>query len=170
MIDTVIKCDQLASGKPLVLSLEATRSDCTTLAERFNWIDVSSLMAEIKLKAIAKDAFHVSGKIEAAIIQRCRVTESPVPESLMISVDERFVILDDAHDADAEAEAEIDPLAMSVEAIENNEIQLGEVIAQLVGLEASPWPRDAAADQHLSRDEIDPTNPFASLAELKKKL
>ncbi len=167
MIDLTVKCDQLASGKPLVKKIEATPSECVALAQRFDWISVASLVAEIKLKAIAKDAFHVSGKIEAAIIQRCRVTDNPVPESLMIDVDERFAIIDE--DTDLEV-TEINPMAVSVEAVVNGAIPVGEMIAQLVGLEASPWPRDAAADQHMLRDENDPTNPFASLAELKKKL
>ena len=165
MIDNVVKCDVLASGKPLVLKLQAKPKDCSNLASRFDWIDVSSLKAELRLKAIAKDAYHVSGKIEAAIIQKCRVTENPVPESMIITVDERFVLIEEDDN-----EAEIDPLAMSVEAIENDEIPVGEMIAQLVGLEASAWPRDTAADEHMLRDELAPTNPFASLAELKKKL
>lgn len=165
MLTLTVHCDQLASGKPLVLNLEAEQGDRSALAARFDWIDVSSLTAEIKLKAIAKDAYHVSGQIACGIIQRCRVTENPVPESLMVTVDERFAIIEDQGE-----EAEIDPMAMTVEAIENNEIPVGEMIAQLVGLEASTWPRDAAADDYLKTDEIDPTNPFASLAELKKKL
>lgn len=166
MINEIVKCEKLVSGKPLVLKLEADRSDCETLAARFDWIDVATLNAEIKLKAIAKDAFHVSGQIECAIIQRCRVTENPVPESLLIKVDERFAIVEEENTE----EAEIDPMAMTVEAVENEEIPVGEMIAQLVGIEASPWPRDTAADEYMKRDEIDPTNPFASLAELKKKL
>ena len=165
MMSLTVNIDELASGKPKVLKLEADQADREALAARFDWINVSALTAEIKLKAIAKDAYHVSGQIECGIIQRCRVTENPVPESLLVTVDERFAIIEEEDE-----EAEIDPMAMSVEAIENNEIPVGEMIAQLVGLEASPWPRDAAADEYMKRDEIDPTNPFASLAELKKKL
>ena len=156
----------LFQASPWCLSLKLIAVIVNTLAARFDWIDVANLSAEIKLKAIAKDAFHVSGQIECAIIQRCRVTENPVPESLLIKVDERFAIVEE----EKTEEAEIDPMAMTVEAIKNEEIPLGEMIAQLVGIEASPWPRDAAADEYMKRDEIDPTNPFASLAELKKKL
>ena len=165
MLNTVVSIDQLSSGKPLVLDLSGERQDCLDLAERFDWIDVSSLSATIKLKAIANQAFHASGHIEAAIIQRCRITERPVPEALYIDVNERFAVIDMD-----EEEAEIDPMAVSVEAVINNEIHLGEMIAQLVGLEASPWPRDAEAEPFMLSPENDPTKPFASLAELKKKL
>jgi len=167
MLDTVISIDSLSSGKPLVLSLTASREDCEELANRFDWMDVSSLTATIKLKAIANGAFHASGVIECAIIQRCGLTDRPVPEALYIDVNERFAVIDDD---DNDGEAEIDPMAVSVEAIQNNEIPVGEMIAQLVGIEATPWPRDPEAESLVINPQDDPTNPFASLAELKKKL
>ena len=167
MLDTVVSIDRLSSGKPLVLSFTATREECEHLANRFDWMDVSSLTASIKLKAIANGAFHASGVIECAIIQRCGLTDRPVPESLFIEVNERFAIITDD---EREGKAEIDPMAVSVEAIENNEIPVGEMIAQLVGIEATPWPRDPEAESLVINPKDDPTNPFASLAELKKKL
>jgi uncharacterized metal-binding protein YceD (DUF177 family) len=165
MIDLTVKCDQIAGSEPLTLSLKADRKDRQALARRFDWIDVVDLRAEIKLETIARGAFHASGKIESAIVQKCRVTGNPVPESLIIAVDERFAATKSGDD-----NAEIDPMAVSVEAIENDEVPIGEMIAQLVGLEASAWPRDAAADGHLPEHDAGPTKPFASLAELKKKL
>ena len=165
MLGTIISVDQLSSGKPLVLDLNASAEDCKILADRFDWVSVSSLKAEIKLKSIANMAYNASGKIEAAIIQRCRITERPVPEALFVDVNERFAVIDLDED-----EAEIDPMAVSVEAIENGDIMIGEMIAQLVGLEASPWPKDQEAEGFVYERENDPTKPFASLAELKKKL
>lgn len=165
MLDTEISIDQLASGKPLVVKLTADRDNCVTLAERFDWIEVCSLTAELKLKAIANGAFHVSGQVDAAIIQQCRITEKPVPESVIIKVNERFASIDEEDE-----EAEIDPMAVSVEALLGDKLPIGEMIAQLVGLEASPWPRDPDAESKVLSPENDPTNPFASLAELKKKL
>jgi len=90
-----------------------------------------------------------------------------VPEALYIDVNERFAVIDDDGN---DGEAEIDPMAVSVEAIQNNEIPVGEMIAQLVGIEATPWPRDPEAEGLVINPQDDPTNPFASLAELKKKL
>ncbi|MCE2518020.1 MAG: hypothetical protein J4F41_09405 [Alphaproteobacteria bacterium] len=165
MFDKEISIDQLASGKPLVLSLTADRASCEELAERFDWIEVCSLTAEIKLKAIANGAYHASGQVDAAIIQRCRLTENPVPESLIVKVNERFATIDDEDE-----EAEIDPMAVSVEGLKGDKIPVGEMIAQLVGIEATPWPRDPSAESRVLSPENDPTNPFASLAELKKKL
>lgn len=165
MFDTIVTIDQLSSGKPLMLALSANHKDCQNLAARFDWMNVSSVTASIKLKAIAKNAFDATGTIEAAIIQQCRITENPVPESLYIKVNERFSAILEEDD-----EAEIDPMAVSVEAVENGEIHIGEMIAQLVGLEASPWPRDTKAEHFVLSPENDPTKPFASLAELKKKL
>ena len=165
MLDKVVSVDQLASGKPLVLTMTADRATCEELARRFDWIEVCTLTAEIKLKAIANGAYHASGQVNAAIIQRCRLTENPVPESLVVEVNERFAAIDEEDE-----EAEIDPMAVSVEALDGDQIPVGEMIAQLVGIEATPWPRDPAAESRVLSPENDPTNPFASLAELKKKL
>ena len=166
MLDIVLRVETLDQGKPHKLSINAERVDCTTLAERFGWVDVCSLTAELKAKSIADRAYDIRGRIEGAIIQRCRVTGNPVPESIAIDVHERFASL-----ADDDGEAEIDPMAVSVEVIENGVIPVGEMIAQLVGLEASAWPRDPEAEGFVTADRLDdPTPPFASLAEWKKKL
>jgi uncharacterized metal-binding protein YceD (DUF177 family) len=165
MLDTEISVKQLDSDKPLVLSLTADHEVCVELAHRFDWVEVSSLTAEIKLKAIAKGAYHASGQVTAAIVQRCRITENPVPESVVIEVSERFTQINDDDE-----QTEIDPMAVSVETLEGDKIPVGEMIAQLVGLEASPWPRDPNAQSDSLSAENDSKNPFASLAELKKKL
>lgn len=166
MLETSLSVESLQQGKPATLSLMADRQACAALAERFGWVEVCSLTAELKAKMVADRTCDVSGKIEAAIIQRCRVTGNPVPESLSIKVHERFAGFDST-----EEEAEIDPMAVSVEVIDDGLIPIGEMIAQLVGLEASPWPRDPEAEGFVTADTMpDPSHPFASLAEWKKKL
>ncbi|XDZ66996.1 hypothetical protein AB8880_06360 [Alphaproteobacteria bacterium LSUCC0684] len=166
MFATTISAEQLNQGKPVNLALEADRPACRELAERFGWIEVCSLRAELRLKSVAKTVYQVTGQIEAAIIQSCRLSGNPVPEALLITVNERF--------ADLEKEAgdtEIDPMAVSVEALEDGKIPIGEMIAQLVGLEATPWPRDpGVADEGILPAGEDPDHPFASLAQMKKNL
>lgn len=166
MFSTTISAEQLNQGKPVNLVLEADRQACEELAERFGWLEVCSLRAELRLKSVARTAYQVSGKIEAAIIQACRLSGNPVPEALLIKVDERFTDLDQD-----KGDTEIDPMAVSVEALENGEIPLGEMVAQLVGLEATPWPRDpGVADETVLPAGKDPDHPFASLAQMKKNL
>ncbi len=161
MIDKSVSIDNLLTGRPLQLSLAAAATDCKILAERFGWLDVVSLTAELKLKAIAKGAYHVSGRIDAKLSQACRLSGHAVEEVLTITVDERFVEGGDDDDA------EIDPMAVSVEVLEGGDIPIGEMIAQLVGLEASAWPQSPDADRGQFQDIS--TSPFASLAQLKKR-
>jgi len=166
MFATVISAEQLNQGKPVNLLLEADRQSCKELAERFDWVEVCSLRAELRLKSVAKSVYQVTGQIEAAIIQSCRLSGNPVPEALLIAVNERFA------DLGTEAgDTEIDPMAVSVEALEDGKIPVGEMIAQLVGLEATPWPRDlGVADERILPAGEDPVHPFASLAQMKKNL
>lgn len=170
MLDTVFPIERLEGGKPHHLTLEADAHARTAIAERFSWLELSSLKAEIMMKKIAAGAYHVSGHIEAHIIQNCRLTGEAVPERLVITVDERFVEAVQTHDV-----MEIDPLATSVDIIEGNMLPLGEMIAQLTGLEASLWPETKdAQNERTIKEELhsadDKIKPFASLAELKKKI
>ncbi len=160
MIDKCVNIDVLLGGRPLLLSLAADDLDCKILAERFGWLSVASLTADLKLKAIAKGAYHVSGKIDAKISHACRFSGNPVEEVLSIEVNERFIETGDDNE-------EIDPMAVSVEILESDEIPIGEMIAQLAGLEASAWPQSESADTGQFQDIL--ISPFASLAQLKKK-
>ena len=164
MFQTLFATNQLQQGKPVRLTLEADLEDRAMLAKRFDWVDVCSVKADLELKLIAGGAYLVKGNIEAAIIQRCRLSDNPVPESIVADVEERFANLDAINDTGA-----IDPMAVSVEALADDNIPVGEMIAQLVGLEASPWPRDPDADENaFLRNKDDDSHPFASLAQLKK--
>jgi uncharacterized metal-binding protein YceD (DUF177 family) len=169
MLDTEISIDELASGKPLMVNLAAGRGACEEMAQRFGWIDVCTLTAEIKLKSIADGAYHASGQVDAAIIQHCRITGNPVAESIRVEVDERFTTISEVRGNETKGEMEIDPLAVSVEILEGGRIPVGEMVAQLVGLEATPWPRDPAAESQGLLPQDDFKNQFASLAELKRK-
>ena len=170
MLDTVFPIDRLEGGKPHRLTLEANDEARAIIAERFSWRELSSLKAELTLKKIATGAYQVSGHIDAHIIQTCRLTGQAVPEALAITVDERFMEAPQTHDA-----TEIDPLATSVDTLEGNALPIGEMIAQLTGLEASLWPQIENAQNEMSAKEEtlsadDKIKPFASLAELKKKI
>ena len=82
---------------------------CSALAERFSWIEVCSVETSLVIRKIADGAYLVSGQIEAAIIQRCRLSDNPVPESILIDVEERFADLETIDETGA-----IDPMAVTV--------------------------------------------------------
>lgn len=164
MFETTVATNQLDDGKPLVISRSASLEDKQYLAKRFDWIEACSIDINLELKLIAEGVYRVSGRIEAAIIQRCRLSGNPVPESFIVTVEERFADLSLIDETGA-----VDPMAVTLEPLQDDAIPLGEMIAQLVALEASSWPRDPEADsQALLRSRDDDAHPFASLAELKK--
>lgn len=164
MFETVISPSQLDHGKAMKISLTAALEDRQALAQRFDWIEACSVEAHLEMKMIAEQAYLVTGRIEAAIIQRCRLSGNPVPESIIATVEERFADLETIDETGA-----IDPMAVTLEPLGDGGIPLGEMIAQLVALEASPWPRDPEADaETVLRSRGDDSHPFASLAELKK--
>ena len=165
MLDLVVKVEKLDRGKPLALDMRAERGDRAALAERFGWLEVRNLEASLEVRPVAGRAFEITGEIGAVVVQRCRVTGNPVPESVDIEVRERFVAA-----PAVDGVAEIDPMAVSVEVIEEDAIPVGEMVAQLVGLEADAWPRDPEAVGFAATSRLpDPGHPFASLAEWKKK-
>ena len=161
MLDTKIETQSLNIGEPINLILKAKPKECKTLALRFNWESVQKLEARLKVEAIAAQSYDVTGTISAAITQLCRVTGEPISANLNIKVHERFT--------DNPEPSAIDPLAISVEITEDDTIPLGEMVAQLVGLEASPWPRGGGSDDTLTHSTGEIAHPFASLAEWKEK-
>ena len=94
MFDTIIPAAQFDRGKPIKMKLSADQEACSALAERFSWIEVCSVETSLVIRKIADGAYLVSGQIEAAIIQRCRLSDNPVPESILIDVEERFADLE----------------------------------------------------------------------------
>ena len=165
VLDLAIKVEKLDQGRPLTLDLRAESQDCAALAERFGWMEVRSLEASLEIKPVAGSAYEITGVIGAEIVQRCRVTGNSVPEMVAVDVRERFVVA-----PDKDGVAEIDPMAVSVEVIEGGVIPVGEMVAQLVGLEAAAWPKDPEAAGFAALDRApEPARPLASLAEWKKK-
>ena len=167
MIDFRVKSDVLLSGKTLSFVLESEVRERKILAERFGWLEVSSLGARVKVKMSGDGEFEVWGDLECSLSQACRVTGALVTEHLAIKIKERFGVL-----GGADGDVDIDALGVSVEPIEGGEIAVGEMICQLIGLEASAWPRakDSDAEDYVFGGEDSSLKPFASLAELRKKL
>ena len=169
MLDETLAIRDLGGGRPVTLELLAPEADRARLAERFDWVEVRRLAARLEAAAVAADTYDVTGRIEAAIVQRCRVTGNPVPEDLAVDVHERFLAA-----AGEAAAPEIDPLAVSVEVVRGGAIPVGEMVAQLVGLEAAAWPRapaaaPGAAGGTKAGGTPDPGHPFASLAGMRKR-
>lgn len=148
--------------------LVATPEECTALARRFDLVAVKALEATVTL---APDGANVlaNGRFRAQIVQPCAVSA----EELDVAIDEpvalRFVPALAAPDPDAEialAEGELDDIEMS-----GGQFDLGEAIAQTLGLAIDPYLTGPMAEQ--ARREAGlaiegETGPFAALKGLLK--
>jgi len=164
MLDLSIDFDKVEATKPFRLAIQADDEARAALAQRFEWVRIDRLEANITLTRLSNEACHMTGQITADIVMSCVISDAEVPQSLMIEVDERFAVMDGADD-----EAVIDPMSVQTEPMINRSIPVGETVAQLILLEAPDWPR--ADDVPLvdivvkSKDDL---GPFGKLADLKK--
>ena len=138
---------------------------CADIAERFGFLEIGPVSVSLKVKMIAKDTWEVTGKIAAELVQACVVTSKPVPETVTIEIEERYVPAIDEGDSDIE----IDVSSVDVELLEDGMIPLGELVQQSLGLGVDNHPRlPDAPDDYQAGPEIKTENPFQKLSQLKK--
>jgi uncharacterized metal-binding protein YceD (DUF177 family) len=149
----------------LVQKLEANEKQRKALAERFGLIELSHLHAEFHVEpAHAGQTVAVTGDIVADVVQRCVVTLEPLPTHIDTAVDVIFA-------SSSPEEPDIDPNEGEVEPIIDGIIDLGELVAQHLGVALDPYPRKpgAAFVEAEYGDKQGRENPFIRLAEMSKK-
>lgn len=131
----------LPAGKQ---SLEADATECKALARRFDLIAVRSLEARMKLSADGANVRAV-GRLQARIVQSCAVSG----EDLEVSIDEpvalRFVPRLAA--PDPETEVELDAADLDDVEMNGDQFDLGEALAQTLGLAIDPYLTGPQAEE-----------------------
>jgi len=171
-----------AGKKGLTVRLDFTKASCRHIAQRFGFLSVDRLQAQLQVKQIAADCWEVSGQLSAVLVQACIATGQPVTEQIETPISERFVPPDENLDNTNPEELVADD---SAEYLEAGKIPLGEMLVQHAALAANPWPRHAEAPQswqvgpHATADTDPQTprqgqqagreNPFAVLSRLKNE-
>ena len=151
------------------LRLKASAEECAALARRFDLVAVNSLTAELVLDK-DKSAITAIGRLKAQIIQRCAVSADDLPVSISEPLRLRFVPA--AEHAHAEAEVELDAADCDEVAFTGTTIDLGEELAQSLGVAIDPFltgPGAKAARAKAGLLDPDAAGPFAALAALKNK-
>ena len=86
-------------------------------------------------------------------------------EKLDITLEERYVLQNEQEGHIAE----IDVDAANVEVLETNILQVGELIAQTIGVEAESFPKQKNTPEvHVFGGDNNDEHPFAKLSRLKK--
>lgn len=151
------------------LEIEATAEERAALARRFGLQDVAELKAQVTVTAVAA-GIDVAGQMTGRATQICVVTGEPVPACVSQDFAVRFV----APDATPEAE-EIELNAEECDIMEHDgqAIDIGEAVAQTLGLALNPYPRSANAEARLREAGVlaeGEAGPFGALAALRDKL
>ena len=148
---------------PRTVTLGASVAERAALAKRFDLIDLAALEATLTARAVA-GGVRVTGQFVARGAQACGLSGAPVAFALDEAVDLRFTaVIGVAADEIELTDADLDTLPM-----DGDSIDLGEAVAQSLGLALDPYPRadGATLPDVVPEDQVVPLrrpNPFGVL-------
>ena len=150
------------------VSIEANEAEREALAKRFGLGAVETLVAEASLHPKGQSV-RATGELEAKIVQRCAISNEDFPVRITEEFDFRFLPQQE-REYDPEEEIELDAQDCDEIEYEGEAFDLGEAVAQTLGLAIDPFATgpnaDAAREEAGIVDEV-ATGPFAALAGLK---
>jgi uncharacterized metal-binding protein YceD (DUF177 family) len=154
-------------GKAVHYKLAADEAQRAGLAKRFALLALDALTAEVALSRDDQGIF-ATGNLSAELMQACVASGAPVPESVAESFALRFIA-----ETDHEPNAEIELREEDCDTIfhDGRTVDLGEAVAQTLGLAIDPYPRSPNADAALKKAGVKgehEAGPFAALAALRK--
>lgn len=144
-LSRVIKARGLP-GEPVVI--EADAGERASLAARFGLPGIDSLRAVVELEQRGS-SIRAFGTLRSAIRQSCAISGEDFPARIEEELDLRFVeegTLDAAVDEDAEIEIELDAADCDEIEYAGDAFDLGEAIAQTLGLAIDPYAEGPGAD------------------------
>ncbi len=148
------------------VELVATAEECARLAERFGLVRIDRLKATLSLSRDG-DNVQATGQLDAQLVQSCAVSAEDLPATVSEPLALRFV---PAMAADhPEEELEIDSTDPDEIEYSGTVIDLGEAVAQSLGLAIDPFATGPQADAARERLRAESDSPFAALAALKRK-
>ena len=161
-----VRVEDLEPGTEIRRKIEADESERAALAERLGLVQMDSLSAEVVLRRLPGGTLiGASGHVAADVVQSCVVTMDPVAGH----IDENFeeIFAPEGYEP-GEDEEDVD----LSDYFDGQEIDIGEVVAQLLSLSLDPYPRaPGAALTPPAGDEPDVSErrrPFEGLAKMLK--
>ena len=162
--------DKISAGG-LQEHIVARASECEALAKRFGLIAINRLEAFVNVDHAQSRMLHVTGNVQADVVQACVVTLEPVPAYVKEKID---ILFAPPGLLKREGEGPIPNVGDSdlPETIENGMIDLGELAAQYLALGLDPYPRKDGASLDSFKDQSGKTTvtPFAGLKDAFDKL
>lgn len=133
-------------GEPIVI--EADAGERAAIAARFGLPGIESLRAQVDVEQRA-GAIRATGTLTAAIHQSCAISGEDFPVAIDEPLDLRFVeqgSLDPAIDEDADLEVELEADDCDEIEYSGDAFDLGEAVAQTLGLAIDPYAEGPQAD------------------------
>lgn len=153
------------SPSGLEQTVNADAAQRARLAERFGLLELSRLAAELSVTPTrAGSVISVTGRMEADVVQQCVVSLEPIAARIEQDINVLFadpVLLE---------EGETMEEGEDIEAVVDGFIDLGELLAQHLGVALDPYPRKpglAYVEAQYGEDG-EKANPFAVLTTLGK--
>lgn len=149
------------------LNLTASEPECAALAARFGLVRLDRLAATVTLVA-AGDVVTATGRISAAWVQPCAVSGEDLAQTTDEPLTLRFV--PEAPLPDSEEEIELTAEDCDEIAYSGTSFDLGEAVAQSLGLAIDPFacgPNAEAARRAAGIVSEGAAGPFGALAGLK---
>ena len=159
-LETLIDVETLPVKGPYRGALAVSKAELAGLADRFGFVELSGLEVAVEIARVGPDAWDVTGRLQARLVQPCIVTGDPVPETVDFALEERYVR---ATDEDDEVVVGLDDSEPLVDGC----IELGEMVAQSLVLAVNTWPRTVDAPDEFKAGDVEVPHPFASLGSLK---
>ncbi len=166
----IIKLSEVGSHSRSI-QLSADEVARTGLMARFDLAALDSLKAEISLTHDAEGVV-ATGRFTAELAQYCIASHVPVPTKMDEAIHIRF-IPEPVMSGEVELELEADDCDTMFH--DGQTIDLGEAVAQSLGLGLNPYPRSPEAEKMLkaagvkSEDELVPSGALAGLKDLLAK-
>ncbi len=158
-----------ALGIDRQVEIEADATERAALATRFALQSLDTLSATATFHPVAA-GIEAKGQMKAKAVQSCVITGEPVPAT----IDQPFTIRFVAPDATpVSEELELDAEDCDVMEHDGQGIDLGEAVAQTLGLALDPYPRAPTAEDRIKEIGIlseEEAGPFGALAALKDKM
>ena len=163
----IIKLD--AIGELRKVQLSANEEERAKLAKRFDLLALEKLDADVGIQRDG-NIVRAKGRFSAIGTQACIASGEPVPADISEELHIMFIPVPD-HAPDAEIELEPDDCESIFH--DGKVIDLGEGVAQTLGLTLDPYPRSPTAETVLRAAGVkseEEAGAFGALADLKAKL
>ncbi len=151
------------------VEVEASAEERVALARRFALQDVAELKAQATVTPVA-GGIDVAGHMTGRATQSCVVTGEPVPALISQDFAVRFIAPDAAPEAE---EIELNAEDCDIMEHDGQAIDIGEAVAQTLGLALDLYPRSPNAEARLREAGVlaeGEAGPFGALAALRDKL